>query len=100
MKKEYLLIISDEAYFDISEAYFWYESAKKGLGDQFESSLENSLKQLMISPQQYQERHKNVRIVFLLRFPFGIHYVIEREFIKVIAVFHTSRNPKSWSERF
>lgn len=42
-----------------------------------------------------------VRIAFLKKFPFGIHYVYKEKENQIIiySVFHTSRNPEIWQER-
>ena len=99
MKLKYSLIFSDEAYFDILDAYLWYESVRKGLGNDFELCLEAEIKLLICNPLQYQVQYKKIRIAFIERFPYGIHYVIDQSFIKVIAVFHTARNPQNWDDR-
>jgi hypothetical protein len=46
-----------------------------------------------------KKRYKNLRIHFIKRFPYGIHYLFDGNDIKVFGVFHTSRDPKNWSKR-
>jgi len=95
----YKVLVSDEAIFDITEASFWYDSQKKGLGEKFQRDIEIGIEYLSKEPQTLQRRYKNVHIYFTKIFPFGIHYVIEQSSVKVIGVFHTSKNPKNWSNR-
>jgi len=92
----YQLLISDESRLDILDAFSWYESRRPGLGKDFELCLEAGLSQLKRDPLLFQKRYKNLRIYFIDRFPYGIHYLIEADTIKVLAVFHTSRNPQRW----
>jgi len=33
------------------------------------------------------------------RFPFAVNYLVEPQHIEVLAVFHTSRDPKVWHGR-
>ncbi len=99
MRKQYSLIISDEAYFDILDAYLWYNALRNGLGDDFEQYLEKELLRLLDHPEQFQIKYKNIRVSYLEKFPYGIHYFVEESFIKVAAVFHTSRNPQNWKNR-
>jgi len=99
MKKNFSLIISDEAYLDIADTFTWYDAIEEPLGKKFIISFESSLNTLLNNPLSYHVRYKNVRIIFMKRFPYGIHYVIDGNILKVIAVFHTSRNPQNWEDR-
>ena len=47
----------------------------------------------------FQKKYKDIKIRFISRFPYGIHYTYNDNKIIVIAVFHTSRSPKNWSKR-
>lgn len=96
---EYTLIITDEASFDIIDAYNWYYAISEKVSFEFEKDIENILNHIAKNPKQFQLKYKKARIVFLKKFPFGIHYLIDKNVVKVIAVFHTSRNPISWQER-
>jgi toxin ParE1/3/4 len=95
----YKLLISDESRLDILDAFSWYESKRTGLGKDFELCLEAGLYQIRHEPLLYQKRYKNLHIHFIDRFPYGIHYLIEKDLIKVFGVFHTSRNPRNWKNR-
>ncbi|CAN5428359.1 type II toxin-antitoxin system RelE/ParE family toxin [soil metagenome] len=95
----YSVLISDEATFDIIDAFNWYQAVEEKLSIRFEKEVESTLDQIKNNPNQFQLKYKTVRVVFLKKFPFGIHYVKDKKTIKVIAVFHTGRDPKSWGER-
>ena len=99
MKLHYSLIISDEAYFDTLDAYLWYNTVRDRLGDEFEHCLEKELLRLIENPEQFQIKYKSIRVAYLEKFPYGVHYLIQDNFIKVVAVFHTSRNPQNWKNR-
>jgi len=92
----YQLLISDESRLDILDAFSWYESRRPGLGKDFELCLEAGLNKIQRDPFLFQKRYRNLRICFVDRFPYGIHYLIEKDTIKVFGIFHTSRNPASW----
>lgn len=95
----YKVLVSDEAIFDITEASFWYDSQKKRLSKKFQQDIKKGIDYLSKEPKTLQIRYKNVRIYFTKIFPFGIHYVIQENTVKVIGVFHSNKNPKSWSSR-
>lgn len=99
MKEVYTLLISDEANADILDAFLWYESAREGLGSDFELCLEAEINRLLRNPRQYQIQYKKIRIAYIERFPYGIHFLLDKKFIKVIAVFHTSRDPENWEDK-
>ena len=88
-----------EALFDIEEIVLWYEEQREGLSYDFELCLEAGLSEIIRTPTAYQKRYRNVKVLFISRFPYGIHYVINPENIIVIGIFHTSRSPKNWSKR-
>lgn len=95
----YQLLLSDETRLDILEAFSWYESRRPGLGKDFELCLEAGFNQIQRDPLLFQKRYKKLRIHFIERFPYGIHYLIEENSVKVFGVFHTSRNPIRWKIR-
>lgn len=95
----YRLLLSDESRFDILEAYDWYNRIDSDLALSFESKIEAGLKKIQNGPLLFQIRYKSIRIFHMDRFPYGIHYIIDNETIRVLAVFHTSFNPKSWFNR-
>jgi len=90
------LILSEDARLDAINAALWYESQRIGLGLDFELCLEAGLNQTQRYPFQYQQRYKNIRIHFIERFPYGIHYLVENETVYVIGIFHTHKNPNNW----
>jgi plasmid stabilization system protein ParE len=88
-----------ESLFDIEAAVLWYEEQRIGLSYDFELCLEAGIEEVLRSPEAFQKRYKQVKIRFISRFPYGIHYVVIENQITVIGVFHTSRSPKNWSKR-
>ncbi|WKL46245.1 type II toxin-antitoxin system RelE/ParE family toxin [Flavobacterium pectinovorum] len=88
-----------EALFDVEDVVIWYEEQRIGLSYDFELCLEAGLDEISRNPNAFQKKYKNVKIRFISRFPYGIHYRFEKDEIVVIGVFHTSRSPKNWSKR-
>lgn len=96
---KYRLLVSDESRLDIIDAYSWYELQREGLGKDFELCLEAGFDALTRNPKVCPIKYRQIRVFYIRRFPFGIHYSIEFNDIKVFSVFHTSRNPNSWKSR-
>ncbi|MBC74003.1 type II toxin-antitoxin system RelE/ParE family toxin [Flagellimonas crocea] len=84
---------------DIAEAILQYENVRKGLSVDFELCLEEGYADILNTPLGYQVRYREVRIKFIRRFPYGIHYMVEDDMITVISVFHQSRSPRKWFKR-
>lgn len=94
------LKFTDDALFDIEEITLWYEDQRKGLSYDFELCLEAGINEILRLPLGFQQRYKEVKILFINRFPYGIHYILKQDQIVVIGIFHTSRSPKNWNKRF
>ena len=88
-----------EALFDVEDIVIWYEEQRIGLSYDFELCLEAGLDEISRNPDAFQKKYKNIKIRFISRFPYGIHYRFQKDEIVVIGVFHTSRSPKNWSKR-
>lgn len=97
--KKYRVVLSNEAVNDLNEAYVWYDLQRPYLGYEFELSIEAIIQQLSRNPLEIQKKYKSIRVAYTSRFPFGVHYFIDNELVKVIGIFHTNRSPKSWAKR-
>lgn len=90
---------TQEALYDIEDILVWYEQQREGLSFDFELCLEAGIEEIVRNPKAFQKRYKNIKILFIKRFPYGIHYIIRPNEIIVLGIFHTSRAPKNWAKR-
>ena len=93
------LIIQPEAEADLGDAYRWYEAQREGLGEEFLLSVDAVLESIQRNSRLYAIVYKQLRRALTRRFPYGVFYQAERDAVLVFAVFHASRDPKSWQER-
>ena len=84
---------------DLQDSYDYYEQQLHGLGLDFLMSVEATLNHIARDPLHFQKVHKNKRKANLKRFPFGIFYIISKEYIIILAVIHLTRDPKVWRKR-
>jgi plasmid stabilization system protein ParE len=91
--------IRDEAEVDLSDAAIWYEQQRVGLGQEFLDQALSVLETLPDNPNLYPVIHNNVQRALLGRFPFGIYYSVQSEFILIYAVMHARRHPRMWQNR-
>lgn len=95
----YKLIFKPLAEIDIAEAAIWYNFQREGLGEEFLLALEAKFNEIQRNPYQFSILYKTVRRAFPNRFPYGIFFITEENNIYILAVVHTSRNPKTWKKR-
>lgn len=95
----YKIISSPNTEKDIEKAILWYKDIKVSLAQSFIAELGYCKKDIQQNPRKMQIRYNNIRISFLRKFPYGIHYRLEGNTITIIAVFHTSEDPQKWKNR-
>ncbi|MCY7409327.1 MAG: type II toxin-antitoxin system RelE/ParE family toxin [Chitinophagales bacterium] len=92
---------SSVAYEELKKSFDFYEVRKQGLGDSFEKHVEDQLEFLSQHPFSFPIYSNNARRMVLKDFPFSILYIADEEnrIIKIIAVWHSSCNPKILKSR-
>jgi plasmid stabilization system protein ParE len=93
------IIFRRDARREFDHAYDWYEKQKAGLGEEFSESVHRVLERIAANPQLHQCVFKDVRRATLDRFPYCVFYRAERTRIRVLAVFHSKRDPGIWQAR-
>jgi plasmid stabilization system protein ParE len=88
------LIIKEEAYQDLQNAYDYYEEQKSGLGEDFIAKVKGRMAYLKKYPLHFSKVEKEFRQALIDRFPYVIVYELSGKEIIVYAVFHCSKNPR------
>ena len=86
---------------DLKEINHWYSKIDKKIWAQFIKEFRSKINFIKENPLSFELKYDDNRIVFLKKFPFGIHYFYnqEKNVIEIYSVFHTSRNPEQWKSR-
>jgi toxin ParE1/3/4 len=84
---------------EIVNAHKWYEHRRAGLGKDFLNEVQRKLAKISLDPAQYGFADDDVRECQLTGFPFAIYYQARVDCVRIIAVFHTSRDPSRWQLR-
>jgi toxin ParE1/3/4 len=61
--------------------------------------LRESLPKITANPARYGFANADIREGVLTRFPYAIYYRVLADRIRVLAVYHTSRDPSRWQSR-
>ncbi|HLV47208.1 MAG TPA: hypothetical protein VKY32_09235 [Flavobacterium sp.] len=93
--------VSEVVQIDLTEIAFWYNQQRKGLGMLFLKEIRKEVRKIEKNPLAYQIRYANIRIAFINKFLYGIHfeYLEDKLQVNILAVFHTSRNTKNWENK-
>jgi len=95
----YKLIATPTTDNDIDDAVQWYLGIRKDLARQFLSELKAVRKYILKNPKKIQIRYGNIRVAFLKKFPYGVHYEFKNDTITIVAVFSTADDPTRWKGR-
>ncbi|WP_165227050.1 type II toxin-antitoxin system RelE/ParE family toxin [Aquisphaera insulae] len=93
------LIVNPEAEADLADAWAWYENQRAGLGDTLIERVDEVLARLRSMPELYSPVFHELRVARVRRFPYIVVYRIDVGQVTVVAVYHTSRNPRGWQSR-
>ena len=88
-----------EAQFEFSESVLYYSEKNPKLGTAFYTEVENVIYKITKNPTIYTTIEEDIRRCLTKRFPFGILYTIEKDYILILAVMHFSRDPSYWKHR-
>jgi len=95
------LVITPEADADITNAAVWYALRDYGLGIDFLSDIQQSIRDARRRPEAFPRVRKKpeVRRILTKRFPYRIFVILIPNELVVFAVLHAARNEKIWRQR-
>ena len=93
------VLLRPQAELDLKDGYRWYEARREGLGTDFTLRVNEILHRLERNPEMYPVVHGEIRRAIVRRFPYSIFYVVDVERVEVLAIVHSSRNPRAWQSR-
>jgi plasmid stabilization system protein ParE len=93
-------LVSDSVEENLKEVALWYNSKQKNLGKVFLKEVNVTVGYICQNPLLFQIRYDSIRIAFLDKFPYGIHYeyLAHENQVNIYAVFHTSRSTEVWTK--
>src|SRR5215475_8303538 len=93
--KKYKVIFSPHALTDLEDAVHYYNLQQKGLGKRFASQVQLALKSIKNNPHFASFRYDDVRCAQVPRFPYLVHYTIDKDTrtVLIAAVYSTRQQP-------
>jgi len=98
-KAKYRIELSDDAELDFDQSYKYYAKESKQLAQKFYNEVNDSFHKITENPESQPIADFDTRKYVLKKFPFVVYYMIRLCIIRVIAIFHSSRNPEVWKNR-
>lgn len=91
------LTIQEIAKEELKEAVSWYEEKQMGFGEDLNKEVTRKIELIVKFPLRYPARRGYHRVALIKRFPYLIIYRYNKikNLITILAVYHTSRNPKN-----
>lgn len=90
---------SPEVQVEINDAHAWYEQRMSGLGPAFLDEVQGLLGAIALMPSRFGFALGDIRVGMLDRFPYAIYFRVLPNRIRILAVFHTARDPSAWQSR-
>ena len=92
-------VFHPEALTEYAEAVQYYGEQRVEVAQAFIDAVEDAVYRIRESPTRYITIDEDVRRCMTRRFPYGILYTIEQDYILILAVMHCSREPGYWKRR-
>ena len=93
------VVLDPEAQAEFDDGYDSYEGRQSGLGEQFADAVQVVLDRIGRQPRAHQAVFGDVRRAVVKGYPYCVYYREEATRVRVLSVFHTSRDPNVWKSR-
>lgn len=93
------VLFSQRAENALVEAYAWYSSESRALGDSFLAETDQLVVRIGRAPRLFPAVYRDVRRGRLRRFPYAMFYRVLDDQVWVLAVVHARRDPRVWPVR-
>ena len=90
--------ISEEAFADLEDGFWFYEAQESGLGDYFTSSLQADIDSLKITGGIHRRVYQDYHRLLCKTFPYAVFYTFDSDTVTVWAVVDCRRDP-DWIRR-
>ena len=93
------VVVIREAKLELHRSVIWYENQRAGLGEVFHSEVQRVLHEIGDHPEKFAVALEDIREAPVAEFPFVVFYRVRSQRVRVLSIFHTSRDPGIWQSR-
>jgi plasmid stabilization system protein ParE len=91
--------IHPEAEVEYEAALTWYFDRSPKAAERFESAFDEAIEAIRSSPNMFPMCDKHHRLVMSKRYPYSVIYRLVSNSAQVIALVHSKRRLRYWSDR-
>jgi Plasmid stabilisation system protein. len=88
-----------DALAEYEDAAHYYAGCQNGLELRFIAAVEHVVQQIVEAPDRWSVFEDDIRRCLTRVFPYAVLYSIETDYVLIIAVMHSHREPGYWHER-
>lgn len=92
-------VFHPEALTEYAEAVQYYTEQRVEIAQAFIDAVEDTVYRVRDSPTRYIVIDEDIRRCITRKFPYGIIYTIEQDYLLILAVMHCNREPGYWKSR-
>lgn len=92
-------VFHPEALTEYAEAVQHYADQQVEVAQAFIDAVEDAIRRIRAAPDRWSVIDEDVRRCLTRKFPYGILYTIEQDYILILAVMHGNRAPGYWKNR-
>ena len=81
---------------EVREAARYYEERVPGLGFDFLAEVRAAIRRMQAHPEAWCPLDDKFRRCRTSRFPYGLIYAIETDYLLIVSVMHLHRHPEAW----
>ena len=88
------IVFNSEARLEFEDAVAWCNECRPGSGQELEFEVQKTLDRIIENPERFRLVGPTIPQARLKKFHrYSIYFHVERDFIGVVAIFHSSREP-------
>ncbi len=92
-------VFHPEALNEYTEAVQYYTEQRIEVAQAFINAIEDTVYRIRESPTRYPVIDEDIQRCMVRKFPYGVLYTLEPNYILIVAVMHCSREPGYWKSR-
>lgn len=93
------LVVSSAAEVDYSNALSWYAQQDVAVAEQFDTEFDRVMQTIAEDPSRFPLCDDRHHFYLMRRFPYQLIFREAADHWVIVAVAHTSRKPRFWSDR-
>ena len=93
------VILLPPAEVELQDAIDFYNDQMTGLGDQFYSAFQKTIRYIEATPTSWRKVGRHTRRINITRFPFLLLYVCDEKDIVITCIAHQHRDPEYYTGR-